>query len=141
MTYLPSKQPPAGAAIYVDGSASATQFIDGGQTVMTLNVTRTGYWAAAYKYVMTTINTDDVHTATARLRFNGVDQDTQAVTMGLRTAGNQVGGGGVHVLNPVLITSGQAITVFGELAAGETAGNLASQSLRATFVPTEAYPR
>lgn len=121
---------------YIDGTVNATS-ITGGDAyslIATITVDRTGYWAAAGHYHTSSGQEGASHQIYAQIRFAGTAQATTNMT---RAANTNDGGVGVFSA-PVLISSGQQITLYGTKDFGLSA-TIDTIGFRAWFMPAPGY--
>ncbi len=134
MTYTPSKFPPASTDT-ITGSVIASSVGSTATELLRVTVDRTGYWGAGgYIHVGSGTPEGSGITLTLELRYNG----TQRASAAFSAASGCVSYGGGVLCAPVLISSGQTISLY----ATKTYNNvhtIDAQSLRAFFQPTIDY--
>ncbi len=122
------------AAYQLAAAVNSNSYTTAETTLRTITVNRTGYWWAA----CSVINADGGTTAncTARLRMAG--GQVAAVTW-FNFVNGGAGSGLVATSTPVLISSGQTITLTAQQASGSVP-SVSSALLVAGFVPAPGYP-
>jgi hypothetical protein len=127
--------PPAAPGDTIVGTASST-VVSGTllNTQYIVTVDRTGYWYASAFVSATGANSGGDH-MDVNIFYNGVSQIGKTFDY-TGTRAN----GGVHMLQPVLISAGQQITLRCQKTSADYTVDATLSELRATFVSTQSNP-